>query len=96
MASAVWQVAVGNDETSLPIVALLLCSLIWRTGEIILGNVAAKIILFGSALLIIFLEYSEIDRFTQRCISTASGPKECRPPLCAPAVWSFTFSAVED
>ena len=45
----------------------------------ILGNIAGTIVIFGTALILIFLEYSEINRFTQGCIATASANDICFP-----------------
>jgi hypothetical protein len=55
-----------------PIVAYPLARLIWRSGETILGNIAGTVVIFGSALGLIFREYSEIDRLTAACIQAGS------------------------
>ena len=48
-------------------------------GEMILGNIAGTILIFGSALILMFVEYSELDRLTQGCIATATANDVCFP-----------------
>lgn len=55
--------------TGPPLAGVALAWLVWRTGEIILGNIAGTLVIFGAALAFIFREYSDIDRFTQACIA---------------------------
>jgi hypothetical protein len=69
-----------------PIVSLPLAMLVWRTGEIILGNIAGTVVIFGAALAFIFREYSEIDRLTQACIDAGS--------MCVPVPSAFTRYAI--
>lgn len=69
-----------------PLVSLPLAMLVWRTGEIILGNIAGTIVMFGAALALIFREYGEIDRLTQACIAGGS--------MCVPVPSAFTRYAI--
>ncbi len=69
--------------TGPPIISLPLAMLVWRTGEIVLGNIAGTIVIFGAALALIFREYSEIDRLTQACGS-----------ICVPVPSAFTRYAI--
>ena len=41
---------------------------LWRSGEIILGNVAGTLVIFGAAIALILRESVELDRLTQACL----------------------------
>jgi len=54
---------------SAPLGAGLLVALpIWRTGQFILGNLAATAVIFGAALALILRESVEVDRVTRACL----------------------------
>ena len=72
-----------------PLAAWLIASLVWRLGEMILGNIAGTIIIFGSALILMFLEYSELNRLTNACLATASADDMCFPVPSAFARYSI-------
>lgn len=41
---------------------------IWRTRQMILGNLAGSAVVFGTALALIFREHSELARLTDACL----------------------------
>ena len=47
---------------------LLLAYPIWRTRQIILGNLAGSVVIFGFALALIFREHTELDRINRACL----------------------------
>jgi len=51
-----------------PVVAPMLASLGWRKQEFILGNVAGTIVIFGTAMALIFRESLVLDRLVRDCI----------------------------
>ena len=51
-----------------PLVGVLFARLLWRSGEMILGNVAGTIVIFGTALALIMRESVELDRLTRECL----------------------------
>jgi hypothetical protein len=59
-----------------PAAGVLLALPLWRRGEMILGNVAGTIVIFGSALALIFRESVELDRLTRACFDSGVF---CRP-----------------
>ena len=48
--------------------ALLVAYPIWRTGQMILGNLAGSAVLFGAAIALILREHAELDRVTRHCL----------------------------
>jgi hypothetical protein len=59
-----------------PIVGVLIAVPIWRGGEMILGNIAGTLVIFGSALALIFRESVELDRLIRVCLDSGFF---CRP-----------------
>ncbi len=51
-----------------PLVAPLVAYLIWRQGEMILGNLAGAALILGTALALILRESTEVDRLTRACL----------------------------
>ena len=51
-----------------PVLSLPVAFLLWRKGEVALGNVAGMGIIFIVALGLIFMEYAELARLGQACI----------------------------
>jgi hypothetical protein len=47
---------------------LLLAYPIWRSGQIILGNLVGSAVIFGAALALIFREHAELDRLNRMCL----------------------------
>jgi hypothetical protein len=54
--------------TAVPAVGVLLAALVWRTRQIILGNLAGAAVIFGFALALILRESAEIDQVTRACL----------------------------
>ncbi len=55
-------------STAPPLVAALVAIPIWRTKQMILGNLAGTAVIFGSALAMILRESIEVDRVTRTCL----------------------------
>ena len=51
-----------------PLPAVLVASVLWRSGQMILGNIAGTIVIFGSAFVLILRESVELQRLTQACL----------------------------
>ena len=60
-------------------VALLIVTPFWRSGQVILGNIAGTAVIFGSAFGMILREHAEIDRVVQQCLE-AGVPCFPEPP----------------
>jgi len=56
-----------------PIVAPLVALLAWRRKEMILGNVAGTLVIFGTAMALILRESFVLDRLVRQCSSCPSG-----------------------
>ena len=52
--------------------AVAVAAIVWRGGQMILGNLAGAAIIFGAALLAIFREYAVLDRLTQQCLDAGT------------------------
>jgi hypothetical protein len=59
---------------------------IWRTGQIILGNLAGAAVIFGSALALILRESVELNQLTQQCLDAGY--------YCFPDPTAFTRYAI--
>lgn len=59
---------------------------IWRTKQMILGNLAGSVLIFGAALALILRESIEIDRVTRDCLDAGY--------TCWPEPGAFTRYAV--
>jgi hypothetical protein len=53
-----------------PLMGVLVAFPIWRTREIILGNLAGTALIFGAAFALISREYVELDRLTRMCLDS--------------------------
>jgi hypothetical protein len=69
-----------------PVVGLAVAYLVWRMNQIILGNLAGAVVIFGSALAMILRESIELDRLTQRCLDAGY--------TCWPEPSAFTRYAI--
>lgn len=65
-----------------PLVALAIAYPIWRKGEVILGNVAGSVILFGAGFAMIWREHIVLDRIVQACLDEGTA--------CFPEPSAFT------
>jgi hypothetical protein len=69
-----------------PIGAVVVAYPVWRTSQIILGNLAGATVIFGTALALIFREYVEIDDLARRCLDAGV--------VCWPEPSAFTRYAI--
>ena len=53
-----------------PLMGVLVAFPIWRTREIILGNLAGTAVIFVAAFALISREYVELDRLTRMCLDS--------------------------
>lgn len=67
MAGLSWPWIVFMATVPLP-VALLLATPIWRTRQMILGNLAGSAVIFAAALVLIFREHAELEGLTRACL----------------------------
>ncbi len=51
-----------------PLAGTLVAYMLWRSGQIILGNVAGTMVIFLAAIALILRESAEIDRITRTCL----------------------------
>jgi hypothetical protein len=68
------------------VVGVLAAFLIWRTSQIVLGNLAGSAVIFGSALAMILRESAELDRLGRQCIDAGY--------YCFPEPSAFTRYAI--
>jgi hypothetical protein len=61
--------------TAPPLMGVLVAFPIWRTKEIILGNLAGTAVIFGAAFALISREYVELDRMTRTCLDSGFVPE---------------------
>ena len=69
-----------------PVVGVLVAIPIWRTKQMILGNLAGTAVIFGSAMAMIVRESIEIDRVTRQCLDAGF--------TCWPNPTAFTRYAI--
>jgi hypothetical protein len=55
-------------STMPPLIGVLFAYLLWRSGEMILGNIAGTIVIFGTAMALILRESVALDRLTRDCL----------------------------
>jgi hypothetical protein len=67
-------------------VALLAAWALWRSEQMILGNLAGTVVLFATAIALILRERVEIDRLMQRCLDDGF--------VCLPYPTAFTRFAI--
>jgi len=67
--------------------AILLAAPLWRRREMILGNVAGSIVIFGAALALIMRESVQLDIFRERCFAAGF-------VVCWPTPSAFTRYAI--
>jgi hypothetical protein len=68
-------------------IAMLAATPIWRRREMILGNIAGSVVIFGSAFALIFREAAELDLLRQQCFDAGG-------VVCWPTPTAFTRYAV--
>jgi hypothetical protein len=68
------------------LVGLAVAALTWRTGQIILGNVAGTAVAFGSGIGFIFREQAEIEQVVNACLEAGT--------TCFPEPSAFTRFAI--
>jgi len=73
-------------STAPALVGLLVALLIWRTSQIVLGNLAGSAVIFGSALALILRESAELDRLGRLCVDAGY--------YCFPEPSAFTRYAI--
>ena len=59
---------------------------IWRTGQLILGNIAGSAVIFATSVALIMREHVELDRIVQDCLD--------RAVTCWPQPSAFTRFAI--
>ena len=72
--------------TAPPIAGLLVAYAVWRTNQIVLGNIAGTAVIFGAALAMILRESVELDRVIRRCLDAGY--------TCWPEPSAFTRYAI--
>jgi hypothetical protein len=72
--------------TAAPLMGTAVAVLIWRTNQIILGNLAGAAVIFAAALALILRESAELDRLTQACLDAGY--------VCWPEPAAFTRYAI--
>ena len=72
--------------TAPPVVGLLVAYPIWRTSQIILGNLAGAAVIFGAALGLMLRESVELQQLTARCLDAGY--------TCWPEPSAFTRYAI--
>jgi hypothetical protein len=68
------------------IVGVLVALPVWRTTQVILGNLAGTAVIFGSAFALILREFVELERLTRTCLDTGV--------TCWPEPSAFTRYAI--
>ena len=51
-----------------PVIGTLVAYSCWRSGQMILGNIAGSFVIFGAAIALILREYAELDILARQCI----------------------------
>jgi hypothetical protein len=67
MAGLRWNWIAVMATVPLPL-GMLIAWPIWRTRQMILGNLAGSAVMFGAALALIFREHTELDQLTRACL----------------------------
>ena len=63
---------IAIQSTAAPVLALLLAVPFWRKAEMIFGNIVGSGLVLGWAIVLILLEYIEVDRSVQACIDAGT------------------------
>jgi hypothetical protein len=63
---------IAIQSTGAPVLALLLAVPFWRKAEMIFGNIVGSCLVLGWAIVLILLEYIEVDRSVQACIDAGT------------------------
>ena len=72
--------------TAPAVVGLVVAFAGWRSGQMILGNLAGTTVIFGSAIALIMREYVELDRIARKCLDAGF--------VCLPEPSAFTRYAI--
>ena len=72
--------------TAAPLAGVLVAYPIWRSRQIILGNLAGTSVIFGAALALILRESVELNQVTERCLDAGY--------VCWPEPSAFTRYAI--
>lgn len=81
-----WGWIVGMALVPLPL-GMVLAMPVWRRREMILGNVAGSVVIFGAAFALIFRESAMLDRLRQQCFDAGG-------IVCWPTPSAFTRYAI--
>ena len=63
---------IAIQSTAAAVLALLLAVPFWRKAEMIFGNIVGSGLVLGWAIVLILLEYIEVDRSVQACIDAGT------------------------
>ncbi len=72
--------------TVAPLAGFLVAAIVWKLGQIGLGNVAGTIVIFSAATLLIVRESVQLQRLAQRCLDAGW--------VCWPTPAAFTRYAI--
>ena len=73
--------------TAQPLAGVLIALLLWRKGQMVLGNIAGTAVIFASGVALILREYVSLDRITQACLDAGT--------VCWPDPSAFTRFAID-
>ena len=60
---------IGLMAVGPPVVGALVAAALWRSRQMVLGNLAGTLVIFGAALVLIVRESGALDRLTRACIA---------------------------
>ncbi len=69
-----------------PLVGTLVAYSCWRSNQMILGNIAGSVVIFGTAMALILREYADLDRLARKCLDAGY--------VCLPMPSAFTRYAL--
>jgi hypothetical protein len=78
--------AIALMATAAPAVGFLVAGVVWKLGQIGLGNLAGTVVIFSEATLLIVRESVELQRLAQRCLDAGW--------VCWPVPAAFTRYAI--
>ena len=59
---------IGLELTAVPLVAVLAAFPLWTRNQMIFGNIAGTVVIFGTAIALIVRETIQIDNVTRECL----------------------------
>ena len=77
---------IALEIVAAPVAGFLLAFPLWRKGQVILGNIAGTVAIFGTAIGLIFREYAVLDQATKACLDQGF--------TCWPSPSAFTRFAI--